>query len=137
MGKQICVDTGLVSLLYSKDCPREVDLLFKRVKQNKVEAHIVSPILSEVFYHICKKMGKQAAAVRVASFLNRHPIKVIPLNQSLILKAGELKCKHAQQLSYNDCFAISYALNKKLTFHTTEKELNKILPTLKLKTYMF
>ena len=54
-----------------------------------------------------------------------------------MIKAGLLKCQHAKVLSYNDCFAIAYALNKKFTFHTTEKGLKEIQPNLKLKTYNF
>lgn len=137
MGKRACLDTGVIILLYSKDCPDPIDLLFKQIKLRKIEAHVVFPILSEVYYHICKENGKQAAEVRVASFLNKYPVKVVNLNQSLVLKAGDLKCSYSKVLSYNDCFAISYALNKKFTFHTTEKSLKKILPTLKLKTYDF
>jgi len=137
MGKQICIDTGVITLLYSKDTPQPVQNLFKHIKENKIEAHVLSPIVTEAFYHICKIEGKVAAETKIASFLNSYPIKLVNLNQSLIIKAGLLKCQHAKVLSYNDCFAIAYALNKKFTFHTTEKGLRKILPNLKLKTYNF
>lgn len=138
MGKNvICLDTGMVTLLYSKDTPQSILQLFKNIKEEKIEAHIVSPLMAECFYHICKLNGKVAAETILATFLNTYPIKLVNLNQSLIIKAGLLKCQHAKMFSYNDCFAIAYALNKKLEFHTTEKTIGEIFPTLKQKTYSF
>ena len=137
MGKTICLDTGMITLLYSIDTPEQILQLFKNIKEEKIEAHVLSPLMAESFYHICKLSGKVAAETILATFLNTYPIKLVNLNQSLIIKAGLLKCQHAKILSYNDCFAIAYALNKKLTFHTTEKSIGKIFPTLKLKTYSF
>lgn len=137
MGKIICLDTGMITLLYSKDTPGQILQLFKNIKEENIEAHVLSPLMAESFYHICKLSGKVAAETILATFLNTYPIKLVNLNQSLIIKAGLLKCQHAKILSYNDCFAIAYALNKKFTFHTTEKSIEKIFPTLKLKTYTF
>jgi len=138
MGKNaICLDTGMITLLYSKDTPQSILQLFKKIKEELIEAHVLSPLMTESFYHICKLSGKVAAETILATFLNSYPIKLVNLNQSLIIKAGLLKCQHAKTLSYNDCFAIAYALNKKLIFHTTEKTIGKIFPTLKLNTYSF
>ena len=138
MGKNIiCLDTGMITLLYSKDTPQSILQLFKKIKEETIEAHVLSPLLTESFYHICRLSGKVAAETILASFLNTYPIKLVNLNQSLIIKAGVLKCQHTKILSYNDCFTIAYALNKRLIFHTTEKEIGKIFPTLKLKTYSF
>lgn len=137
MVKNVCLDTGMITLLYSKDTPQPILQLFKNIKEEKIQAHVLSPLLAESFFHICKLSGKVAAETILATFLNTYPIKLINLNQSLIIKAGLLKCQHAKTLSYNDCFAIAYALNKKFTFYTTEKSIGKIFPTLKLKTYSF
>lgn len=138
MGKNaICLDTGMITLLYSKDNPRPIFRLFEKIKEKEIEAHILSPLIAEAFYHICRLSGKVAAETIIATFLNTYPIKLVNLNQSLILKAGLLKCQHPNILSYNDCFAIAYALNKKLRLHTTEKRFGEIFPTLKLKTVSF
>jgi len=112
-------------------------LSHERIKEEKIEAHVLAPLIAESFFHICKLSGKVAAETILATFLNTFPIKLVHLNQSLIIKAGLLKCQHAKILSYNDCFAIAYALNKKLTFHTTEKNIGNIFPTLRLKMYTF
>ncbi|MCJ7649530.1 MAG: PIN domain-containing protein, partial [Candidatus Lokiarchaeota archaeon] len=128
MIKQICLDTGIITLLYSNDKPSQITTLFNQIKKDELKAHVVSPIIAEAFFQICKLRGKIDAEITIATFLNTYPIKLINLNQSLIIKAGLLKCQHYNELSYNDCFAIAYALNKKLTFHTTEKNLGKIFP---------
>ncbi len=137
MGKQDCLDTGVITLLYSKEPPKSILKLFKNIKEKDLDAHIVSPIIAEAFYHICKLSGKIIAETTIATFLNTYPINLINLNQSLIIKAGSLKCQYVQALSYNDCYAIAYALNKKVTLHTTEKGLGKLIPNLKLKSYAF
>lgn len=133
----ICLDTGMMTLLYSKDTPQSIINLFKQIKEEKIEAHILSPLITEAFYHICRLSGKVAAETIIATFLNTYPIKLVNLNQSIIFKAGLLKCQHPHIVSYNDCFAIAYALNKKLIFYTTEKIFGEIFPTLKLKTFSF
>lgn len=137
MKKKICLDTGIITLLYSKDKPNQITSLFTQIRKDELEAHVVSPIITEAFFQICKLRGKVDAEITIATFLNTYPIKLINLNQALIIKAGLLKCQHYNELSYNDCFAIAYALNKKLTFHTTEKDLGKILPNLRIKSYNF
>ena len=137
MKKQICLDTGIITLLYSKGKPSQITTLFNQIRKDELEAHIVSPIITEAFFQICRLRGKVDAEITIATFLNTYPIKLINLNQSLIIKAGLLKCQHYDELSYNDCFAVAYALNKKLTFHTTEKNLGKILPNLRIKSYIF
>jgi predicted nucleic acid-binding protein len=137
MTNKACLDTGIITQSYSKEPPKSILLFMDSIKAGKIEAYVLSPIIVEVFYHICKLKGKANAETMIATFLKTYPIKIVNLNQSLIFKAGILKCQHRAELSYNDCYAIAFSLNKKITFHTTEKSLSKILPTLKLKTYRF
>ncbi|NMC04409.1 MAG: type II toxin-antitoxin system VapC family toxin [Candidatus Lokiarchaeota archaeon] len=59
------------------------------------------------------------------------------MNQSLIIKAGELKCKHRNVLSLVDCIAIGHAMNNKPEFHTTEKSNDELFPRLKASKYQF
>ena len=132
-----CIDTGIITQFYSKEPPKSILHFMDSIKAGKIEAYVLSPIIVEAFYHICKLKGKANAETMIATFLKTYPIKIVNLNQSLIFKAGILKCQHRAELSYNDCYTIAFSLNKKITFHTTEKSLGKILPTLKLKTYIF
>jgi len=137
MKKKACLDTGIITQLYSKEPPNNILHFMNSIKAGKIEAYVLSPIIVEAFYHICKLKGNVNAETTIATFLKTYPIKIVNLNQSLIFKAGILKCQHRAELSYNDCYAIAFSLNKKITFHTTEKSLRKILPILKLKIYDF
>ncbi|TFF88527.1 MAG: type II toxin-antitoxin system VapC family toxin [Promethearchaeota archaeon] len=137
MKNSICLDTGIITQFYSKEPPRDIIVLMNNVKKNDYNCKILYPILVEAYYHMCKFLGKIGAETRIASFIEKYPVNLVNLNKSLIFKAGELKCQYSNSLSYNDCIIIAYALNKKITIHTTEKGLNKLFPTLKLKEYLF
>ena len=137
MKKKACLDTGIITQFYSKHPPKNILDFMKSIKTGNTEAYVLSPILVEAFYHICKLKGRASAETMIATLLKRYPIKIVNLNHSLIFKAGSLKCQHRAELSYNDCYAIAFSLNRKITFHTTEKNLGNLVPTLKLKTYNF
>ena len=136
MTKGICLDTGLLTLFYSKNPPNTIIELMNQIKQKKIRAYIVWPVLIEVYKHLCILKGKTYAESTITSLINNYPVSVINLDISLILKAGALKCQHRTTLSYNDCIIIAYSLNKKLVLHTTEKDLPKI-PNLTIKKYQF
>lgn len=137
MKNKVCLDTGIITLACSENVPKSISALINDIREGTIEAYILSPIIVEIFYHICKLKGKEFAECSIVSFLNTYPIKLVNLNRSLIIKAGILKCQHRKLLSYNDCYAIAYALNRNMTFHTTEKELKEILPNLKVKKHKF
>lgn len=107
------------------------------IKSRIFTVNILYPILIEAYYHMCKLLGKVGAEIRIASFVDNYPVILVNINKSLVFKAGELKCKYSHILSYNDCLIIAYALNKKIMLHTIDKGLGNILPTLKLKEYIF
>lgn len=137
MKSAACLDTGIVTQFYSKNPPKEIVNVINRIKNKELKASLLYPVLVEIYFHICKLLGKDAAETRVASFLNNYPVQVINMNFSLIFKAGELKCRYAHILSYNDCLLIAYALNTKIPVYTTEKDLKKTIPNLKVKEYTF
>ena len=136
MAKSICLDTGPLTLFCSKPVPNEISDLMKKIKQNKINAHIVWPILIEVYKHLCILKGKIFAESAIISLLNNNPFILVNIDMSLLLKAGALKCQYRNVLSYNDCIVIAYSINKKLILHTTEKDFPKI-PNLLIKKYSF
>ncbi len=137
MKSRVCLDTGIITQTCSKKVPESVSFLMKDIFEKKIDAYVLAPIISEAYFHICNIKGTEAAENLITSFFKTYPIKIITLDQALVYKAGELKCQHRNILSYNDCFSIAYALNNKMTFHTTEKELKKILPNLKTQKHQF
>ncbi|HUY00774.1 MAG TPA: hypothetical protein VMV49_14530 [Candidatus Deferrimicrobium sp.] len=136
MNRDICLDTGFITLFYSKTPPIEISNLMNEVKQKKIKAYVVWPILIEVYKQLCILEGKVFAESTITSFINNYPVILVNFDISLVLKAGALKCQYRRTLSYNDCIVIAYSLNKKLTLHTTEKDIPKI-PNFIMKTYTF
>lgn len=125
----ICLDTGVLSIYFSKDVTKEVSNLMRKIMQKQVEAHVLKPVFVEVFWHLCRNHGTDAAKSILLSFLNQVPIEQVELSLPLIIKAGTIKCQKPSGLSYIDCMCIAYALNMKVPFHTTEKTL-KTIPNL-------
>ena len=97
---------------------------------------VVTPVLSEVFKHLCVKRGKYYSEKTILTFLDRYPIRVELPNKDLAIKAGELKCSYRVKLSYTDCFVLALALIRKYEVHTTEKNFPS-LQNLKIVKYKF
>jgi predicted nucleic acid-binding protein len=134
--KSISLDTGPISLYFTKNHSKDIDLLFESIKKSQINAFVIAPVLSEVHKHLCIANGKDFANSTIITLLKSFPIQVVSLNQSLIIKAGELKCRFRKELSYIDCFVIALALLRKIEVHTTEKNLPSI-PRLKIIPYNF
>ncbi len=136
MTKRICLDTGPLTLHFTKDEPKEITTLMNDIKQQKTEAYIISPILVEVFKHLCIAKGKLFAESSISALQKNYPLIFVSLTNDTILKAGGLKCQYRRILSYFDCLVIAYALNEKLVLHTTEKKLPTI-QNLRVKKYLY
>ena len=133
-----CLDTGVITLFYANPVPPQALQLKRKIVSGSLEAHVVSPVLVEAFSQFCRlEGGIEFAEKTIIEFLNSYPVKVVPLNQSLIIKAGQLKCKHRSVLSLVDCMVVGYAMNRKMPLHTTEKELESLFPKLKIVKYSF
>ncbi|UYP48574.1 hypothetical protein NEF87_004859 [Candidatus Lokiarchaeum ossiferum] len=131
-----CLDAGVLSLYFLQNTPKEFSLLMELIKTNPANTFIAKEILLEVFKHLCVLKGHNYAESVLQSFYRAFDINFVDLSHELIVQAGRLKCQHRAKLSYNDCIAIAIALQKKATFHTTEKILPKI-PHLHVKSYLF
>ena len=136
MVSKICLDTGPITLHFTKDEPKEITTLMNDIKQKKTEAYVISPILVEVFKHLCIAKGKSFAESSISVLQKNYPLIFVSLTNDTILKAGGLKCQYRRILSYFDCLVIAYALNEKLVLHTTEKDLPSI-QNLRVKKYQY
>jgi predicted nucleic acid-binding protein len=123
-------------LYLSKNPTQEIELLIKKIQAKEISAAVVAPVLIEVFKHLCVKNGKDFAINAFNSFRARVPLEIIQLTDSLIIAAGNLKCRYRGTLSYIDCIIIAFAIEQKIVLHTTEKELKNI-PKLTVKEYGF
>ncbi|HME53590.1 MAG TPA: hypothetical protein VKM55_15295 [Candidatus Lokiarchaeia archaeon] len=138
---RICLDAGVLGIYFSVTCTTKVFALFNGIKSEKIEAHVLKPVFCEAFFNICKLNGREKANKDIIYLKKSFPILQVDLDESLIVFSGFLKCQHRNALSYIDCMSLSYSINYKLEFHTTEKNLKKILPDIKKKlkiiTYQF
>ena len=139
--ERICLDTGVLSILLSGNPTEKIQKLQKSAYSKKVECHILSPMLVETNWQLCKLKGIEIAKIAITSFVRKFPHVLVDLSENIILKAGMVKCQHRTTLSYNDCISIAYCLNTKMEFHTTEKTIQKIkhntLEKLKIVQYDF
>ena len=124
--KEICLDTGVISIFFSNNPTNQVINLMKDIQQQKISAYLPKPVMIEAFFHVCKNDGKENAKIILITFLKKYPLNLIEFDNNLIIHAGQLKCQHRSNLSYIDCMGIAIALNRKIAFHTTEKKLKKI-----------
>ncbi len=83
----ICLDTGVLSIYFSKDVTKDVSELITKIKQKQIEAHVLKPVFVEVFWHLCRIHGIDAAKSILVSFLNLVPIEQVELTLPLIIKA--------------------------------------------------
>ncbi|MHA1679902.1 MAG: hypothetical protein ACTSUE_02770 [Promethearchaeota archaeon] len=135
MLKKVSLDTGLINLFFSPDCPNKIDDLFNSIKKGKINGNLTGPVLTESYKHLCIAKGKQYAQACVAKILEGHNIILHEIDKSLILKAGALKCRYRKELSYVDCFVIGLALLNKFEVHSTESF--PVIPGAKFQKYDF
>ncbi|MHA1857587.1 MAG: PIN domain-containing protein, partial [Promethearchaeota archaeon] len=107
MPKQIILDTGCITLLLGKKPPKQILNLFENIENGKNTAYIITPVISEVYKHLCIRKGKEFASSSLISVMDRYPIVLIDQDISLLFKAGELKCRYRTKLSYIDCFVVA------------------------------
>ncbi len=130
------LDTGVITLYYAMDVLPHIEELFNQIKAGTIEAFVISPVIVEVYYQLCRMQGKEHAETSINNFSKEIPHQLLQLDRSAEFKAGALKCEHRNTLSYTDCMGITMAQQMNATFHTTEKELPP-LPRLRVKKYAF
>jgi predicted nucleic acid-binding protein len=130
------LDTGVITLYYAKDVLPRIEELFNQIKAGTIEACVISPIIVEVYFQLCRKRGKAHAETSINHFSKEIPHTLVQLDRGAEFRAGALKCEHRAILSYADCMGIAVALQLNATFHTTEKDLPP-LARLQVKKYSF
>jgi predicted nucleic acid-binding protein len=77
----------------------------------------------EVFYLSWQRHGEQAAREALDD-LSRLPIRVIPVDLTQAIKAGELKALH--KIPYVDCLAAALAVLHQATLVTSDHDFDKL-----------
>ncbi len=121
-----CIDSGVLVHIFDDKSSQDISRLLKEIKDGTTSASILSPILCEVYFHLCRAKGREYASTKIVAMLDLFPLEIIHVNTPLIIKAGQLKCQNQKLLSYNDCLSIAYCMLNKVPFHTTEKKLKEM-----------
>ncbi len=136
MKTKVCLDTGIVTLYYLEDTPKEIQALMGAIIKGDFIAYMPNDLLIETYYHLCVGKGTEFADACLRSFHVKTSVELISLTDALIARAGALKCQYRKELSYHDCIVIALSLQEKALLCTTEKELPKI-KNLSVKKYRF
>jgi predicted nucleic acid-binding protein len=113
-------DTGVIGLLLDGD-PR-ARKPFEEVESGTEAGYVSSVNMAELFFHNCRKLGKDVAHLRNRQTANI--LHVVETDDSLTSLAGLLKCQ-ASELSLGDCYAVAVASRTKTTLLTTDSNLAK------------
>jgi predicted nucleic acid-binding protein len=123
-----------MSKTYVLDANALLDLLTnapgaERVEQLLKGARPAAPLLvsmvnwGEVFYITWQRHGEESARQTLADLLQL-PIRIVPVEVSQVLKAGELKAVH--KIPYVDCFAAALAALNQATLVTSDRDFEKL-----------
>jgi predicted nucleic acid-binding protein len=121
--KSYIIDAGVLALHFIDD-PR-IKPFINELTQKKAQFFICDVNLSEYYYKVCEKLGKETADVRYHQVRGSDIISV-STDEELTKMAGEKKYKHRGKLSLADCFALALSQIKKATILTTDSELAKV-----------
>ena len=77
----------------------------------------------EVFYLSWQRHGEQSAR-EVLGDLSRLPIRVVPVDLTQAIRAGELKALH--KIPYVDCLAAALAILQQATLVTSDRDFEKL-----------
>jgi len=118
-----CVfDTGaLVQYFADNDQMRE---LFQRIGKSTLQGMVPMPILSELYYKTCQKLGNEVARVRYVALRNSN-LSFVGLEDNSVMEAGRIKCQYSFT-SLADSFAAGLALLEKCPLVTTDGRLAEV-----------
>jgi predicted nucleic acid-binding protein len=78
MGK-ICLDAGVIALFFEKKPSEQIQRLKNEIQNEKTQIYLLKPVLCEVFYHLCRINGKEAAKVQIIAFLTNYKPTMVGL----------------------------------------------------------
>ena len=95
MNNRVNIDTGIFTLHFTKNEPKEVKVLMEKIRTNEIETHVVAPVFIEVYYQIAKLPGgTEFAENSIVELFKKYSLKIIQLDPSLIIKAGLIKSQN-------------------------------------------
>ena len=122
MNERLVLDAGVLMLHFANH--KDVQEYFDAIDAGRSKGLISSVNLTEFYYKICQKLGKQTADTWYFQ-LRRSKLEVIR-NDELDRQAGLEKCRQPYRLALADCFALALAKMEHALLLTTDSELAKV-----------
>jgi hypothetical protein len=132
----VCLDTGVITLQFSKSPPSQVQELFEFLKKGDYIAFIIPPVLIEAYREFAEALNKSFAENCIDILLDLYPINLVHFDKHLLFRAGQLKVQYHSLLSTVDAMILAFGILNKIEIHTTEKTFPTIT-NLKVIKYYF
>jgi predicted nucleic acid-binding protein len=124
MSKTYVLDASAVlKLLTGEPGARRVEQLVREADRLRTPMLASVAHWGEVFYLSWQRHGEQAAREALGD-LSQLPIRVVPVDLTQALKAGELKALH--NIPYVDCLAAALAVLQQATLVTSDHDFDKL-----------
>ena len=122
-GTYVLDANAVLDLIEAGPGSRKVERLLQSALQQQSSLLISVLNWGEVFYLLWQRRGEETARRTVAS-LSRLPLRIIPVDLSQALKAGEIKAVH--KIPYVDCVAAALAVLQQATLVTSDRDFEKL-----------
>ncbi len=124
MNKTYVLDASAVlNLLTGEPGADRVEQLLREADRLRTPLLVSVANWGEVFYLSWQRYGEQSAREALGD-LSRLPLRVVPVDLTQALKAGELKALH--KIPYVDCLAAALAVLQQATLVTSDRDFENL-----------
>ena len=122
-GTYVLDANAVLDLIEAGPGARKVERLLQSALQQRSSVLISVLNWGEVFYLLWQRRDEETARRTIAN-LSRLPLRIIPVDLSQALKAGEIKAVH--KIPYVDCVAAALAVLQQATLVTSDRDFEKL-----------
>lgn len=122
-GTYVLDANAVLDLIEAGPGARKVERLLQSALQQRTSVLISVLNWGEVFYLLWQRRGEETARRTIAN-LSRLPLRIISVDLSQALKAGEIKAGH--KIPYVDCVAAALAVLQEATLVTSDRDFEKL-----------
>lgn len=97
--------------------------IFRKALKHRITRLISVINLGEIIY-VTKRCFGDEKKLEILSRVHQLGVKILPVPDSLVFKAAEIKAEHA--ISYADCFALACAMEHSAVLVTGDPEFKKV-----------
>ena len=115
--------SALISLLAGEPGAGRIEQLVREADRFHITLLVSVANWGEVFYLSWQRHGEQSAREALDD-LSRLPFRIVPLDLTQALRAGELKALH--KIPYVDCLAAALASLQQATLVTSDHDFDKL-----------